>query len=582
MSPMLRDLQARGIIRPFPKSEARAVSPVYLVPKGGRFRFIFDAKRLNSLLGKPSHFTLPSPFKSPHVAVGDDRWGTVIDLQDGFFSCKVHPRHHKWLTFLDPVSGQSFALTRLPQGLALSPSVFCMLTREACVSLLNEFPELESADVYVDDFVVVTRGQPSEGLLLRLVQHLERLGFSVSRRKLSNWRQRFKWLGLLLDLPHNCVRVTADRILSIQRHFRQLTRTARRSHGPWLVPCRLLASLLGKLAFLAPLLPGSRMHTLALSQTLARVTAQRGWGANVVLHGPLVRQLEQAVLCLDSPRDIPLQRPLPSATLTTDASQRGWGAVLSQSGVPDRQLSGPWSHWTAPDDLRHISVLELEALTRALEVWGPHLRGRHFLWRSDSTSALAWGRRLSGPARAAPTIWKLLRLMTKFSLSFLPEHLPGVLNDTADQLSRQHQRAPADDYLFPRSMVLKLMKDNGVDLRRSLEVFSHPLTSLLPRSFSRHGKSALTHVWKTTQATPAWVFPPPALLPTVLQILRTRPEHCVLLIPHWRSRQWFHPLLQMRSGPVTFLDPRELQHVSCTWRNPFATHQPFLCFRVSS
>ena len=76
------------------------------------------------------------------------------------------------------------------------------------------------------------------------------------------------------------------------------------------------------------------------------------------------------------------RKPLPSLTVTTDASLSSWGATLGQ-----RQVARCWGpeHSSA-----HINVLELLAVTYALEYFRRVVVGQAVLVYSDNTTVVSY------------------------------------------------------------------------------------------------------------------------------------------------------------------------------------------------
>lgn len=93
----------------------------------------------------------------------------------------------------------------------------------------------------------------------------------------------------------------------------------------------------------------------------------------------------------------------------------------------------------ARDPRAHINQKEIEAVLRALERHQEELEGRHVVWYSDSTTALAAIRR-QGTQKLSDGAWKLtkevLDLAEERGIRILPKHVPGRLNGAADALSR--------------------------------------------------------------------------------------------------------------------------------------------------
>ena len=68
--------------------------------------------------------------------------------------------------------------------------------------------------------------------------------------------------------------------------------------------------------------------------------------------------------------------------VSTDASQIGWEGMTK-----GRSANGCW---LPPWSGRHINTLELRAVPLALQSFGPHLKGRHVMERTDNTSLVAY------------------------------------------------------------------------------------------------------------------------------------------------------------------------------------------------
>ena len=94
----------------------------------------------------------------------------------------------------------------------------------------------------------------------------------------------------------------------------------------------------------------------------------------------------------------------------------------------------PWpADWQSVD----ISVKELVPVTIAAAMWGPQWSGKRICFHSDNMAVVAVLQRRSAKS---PPLVHLLRCMALFSayygFYFTSRHVPGVLNEVADALSR--------------------------------------------------------------------------------------------------------------------------------------------------
>ncbi len=164
---------------------------------------------------------------------------------------------------------------------------------------------------------------------------------------------------------------------------------------------------------------------------------------------------------------VPLEQVSRHAVVYTDASAKGWGATfngLAVSGV----WTGPQLHW---DMHWHINCLELLAVHLALNRLKRRLRGEHVLIRTDSTATVAYINRQGGlrSRRMSQLVRHLLLWSGKHLRSLRAIHIPGLLNRTADELSRA--ALPGEWRLHPQTVQLiwRRFGLSQVDLFTSLE-----------------------------------------------------------------------------------------------------------------
>ncbi len=129
-------------------------------------------------------------------------------------------------------------------------------------------------------------------------------------------------------------------------------------------------------------------------------------------------------------RGVHLEQVSRHAVVYTDASTTGWGAMfngLAVSGV----WTGPQLHW-------HINCLELLTVHLALNCLKRRLRGKHVLVRMDNTATVAYISRQGGlrSHRMSQLARHLLLWSQKHLRSLRATHIPGLLNRTANEMSR--------------------------------------------------------------------------------------------------------------------------------------------------
>ena len=122
----------------------------------------------------------------------------------------------------------------------------------------------------------------------------------------------------------------------------------------------------------------------------------------------------------------------PDVEVSSDAAgSLGFGAYFS-----GEWFSGPWAPSQAPQS---IAYKELFPIVIAAHVWGQHWCRCHVLFQSDNEAVVHI---LNSCTSKIPCLMCLLRHLlasaARFNFSFSSLHVPGILNNIADALSRFH------------------------------------------------------------------------------------------------------------------------------------------------
>ena len=119
--------------------------------------------------------------------------------------------------------------------------------------------------------------------------------------------------------------------------------------------------------------------------------------------------------------------------IETDASLLGWGAHCR--GVATGGL------WSPQERGLHINILELIGGTFAVKTFAKELSGLHIRLRMDNSTSIAYINHMGGTR--SPTLAAYAKQLWTWCLerniTISAEHLPGVLNITADRESRTIQ-----------------------------------------------------------------------------------------------------------------------------------------------
>ena len=233
----------------------------------------------------------------------------------------------------------------------------------------------------------------------------------------------------------------------------------------------------------------------------------------------------------------PLTMGTPDMVIESDASRLGWGATLKGQGL---RTGGQWS--TSEQEM-HINCLELLAASLAIQTFAKKKRNIRILVRTDNISTRAYINHFGGTHswqmnHLAMQIWKWC---IERQIFLTAEHLPGVLNQEADEESRTI-RDRCDWMLHP--LLFSQIKEKMGPLE--VDMFASRLTHQLPRYFSWRPDPAVEATDAFVQDwSPFWGYANPPwclLLPTFAKIQREKAK-VVLVAPIWKTQPWYPQLL---------------------------------------
>ena len=133
-----------------------------------------------------------------------------------------------------------------------------------------------------------------------------------------------------------------------------------------------------------------------------------------------------------------------SIQLFTDASNEGWGAHLEQTSA-----KGLWSD---TDKRLHIKVLELKAVSLALQRFKDQCQNPTVLVATDNSTVVAYINKQGGTHSAEmwTLLWKIMTWGHCYQITLKARHIPGCLNVMADLLSRSNQVQSTEWSLHPQ------------------------------------------------------------------------------------------------------------------------------------
>ena len=293
--------------------------------------------------------------------------------------------------------------------------------------------------------------------------------------------------------------------------------------------------LLGYLSFAAFVVPLGRLHFRWIQQGSFRLPCHdpdvvrpipplalrdiRWWSTALYLASPLFPRENQAFI-------------------TTDASDSGWGfevnSVCSRGVWDPHQLA-----W-------HINRKEMFAVSMAIKSNLPFLSNKTVLVQSDNSTVVAYLKYQGGTKskRLLRDTILLFQLAAAHNIHLNAQFIPSRYNTVADCLSR-NRRLP-DWHLSPQvtSHIFSAWGTPVIDLMATHASAVVPrYVSLLATDRNAEFTDAFSRPWHFPLA---WIFPPPALVPRVLQHLNSATGTYILITPRW-ERVFWRPDLKARA-----------------------------------
>lgn len=163
-------------------------TPIFVIKKkSGKWRLLQDLRAVNATMEDMGALQpgLPSP-----VAVPAGWDVIVIDLQDCFFTIKLHPEDCKRFAFSVPAVNLRRPYRRyqwkvLPQGMKNSPTLCQKFVDQALVLIRKKYPEAYFAH-FMDD-ILIAHQSPSinKEILLYTIEHFTKFGLVIAPDKIQ-------------------------------------------------------------------------------------------------------------------------------------------------------------------------------------------------------------------------------------------------------------------------------------------------------------------------------------------------------------------------------------------------------------
>lgn len=185
LKPVIQGLLKDGLLEPCMSPFNTPILPVR--KPDGSYRLVQDLRKINEIVQK-RHPAVPNPYTLMSKIPNENRWFSVIDLKDAFWSIPLDHESRDIFAFEweDPESGrkQQYRWTVLPQGFTESPNLLGQILEQ----ILEHFQPPEGVLLlqYVDDLLL---SGPEKVEVKRatneLLNFLGKQGLRVSKNKLQ-------------------------------------------------------------------------------------------------------------------------------------------------------------------------------------------------------------------------------------------------------------------------------------------------------------------------------------------------------------------------------------------------------------
>ena len=532
----------QGVIEAAPtaEQEEELVSLFFPIPKKGsnKLRWIIDLKELSQHVNKKAFKMETLEYVREMIQPGD--WMISIDLMDAFYHLLVQPRVRKYLRFV--ALGQKWQYRALPMGLSNSPWALSRVMAE----FVRKMRALKiRLSCYADDLILLATDQAT-CIKHRdvVIQNMKHLGLTPNFEKSTlTPTRKMKHLGFILNTEKNRIFTTTETRLKLAKLARRI------SEGAQAPTARKVASLLGLINHTTTAMPSLRWRKKNLERDLNHQVAP-DWNNRIHLSEATRSDLKALTDTKYLHRFNGSKLTLhfnPSTIITSDASPRGWGATIS---IPSRgiykEVQATWEDEVAN---RSSNQKELAAVSRAFFAF-KHLfpKKAAILIQTDNTTAMAYINGRGSIPELVEIFTPMQRYIEKKRLQVKASHIPGVMNDRADFLSRVFKKD--HDWEISTQAFRSITHKFGpmaFDLFASWQntkVESYAAWGPDPRA---QIIDCLKQNWQTIPS-PWYLVPPWPVMSKVISKLKEeiRLKHnfrSVLIAPLWKGASWFPELM---------------------------------------
>ena len=523
-------LLAKGVIESATETQPQFVGHLFLRPKkDGGMRPIYNMKPLNQHV-LYQHFKMDNLSMVKTVIQTND-YMIKVDLKDAYQCVPIHQTDRQFMRLR--WKGKLYQFTCLPFGLASGPRQFTRLMKPIVTELRKLGVRLL---IYLDDILLFNQN-PSQLVtdMNSLTHLLTNLGLVLNTKKsVMTPSRKMEFLGMEIDSAKMELSLPQDKLDNIRIQCQTLLQAKSTT-------VHRMSQIIGTMTSTLQAVHPAPLYYRALQMTKTReLLRQKSYAASMTLTEECKMELQWWVTNLTIWNGRAIISPGPDMIIQTDASMTGWGA--HREGRPlSEGVNGLWSE---SERNCQINLLELRAAEFAIRTLAKGMTDIHVHLKMDNIAALTYINKLGGTrsrdlSQAAKTLWQHC---LHHRIHVTAEHLPGVHNQIADQLSRQYDdwsNWRLDPAVFKR--ITRVMGPLHTDL------FADRLNAQTTvfYSWKPDPAAAGTDAFLATWRDGSYAFPPFCLIGNCLAKVMKDQVEITLIAPMWQGQHWYPTLLTM-------------------------------------
>ncbi|XP_037294505.1 uncharacterized protein LOC119189336 [Manduca sexta] len=410
-------------------------------------------------------------------------------------------------------------MTCLPFGLAAAPRIFASVTNWTAEILRKKGLRLV---VYLDDYLIVHQDRNTLTAQVEIaIQFLTSLGWCINVEKSVTTPTRvIDFLGVTWDTKFNTKFLPSEKIQRIRQMLR-----VRLEADSWNL--KQAQRLLGHLNFATFITHRGRLHCRLLQRHSNKL--RKCPRSQIRYPEEVCTELQWWMENINQKSAIHLQR-MPTNHVITDASDIQWVALVNND-----MIKGLWEqHQTK----WHCNLKEMYAVIAAISAKAKVLQNSTVILQSDNKTVVSYIKNEGGTRsrQLLDLTQQLLELVDHLNIVLRPHHLPGLCNTEADHLSRN--RVAAEWHLTGEETSRLFGMWGTPDLDLFASQTAHVVANYVSLDLSdsnAYFHDAFSRSWHYRLA---WLFPPPSLIPRVLDHLNSASGQYILVAPKWTKSFW--------------------------------------------